>query len=247
VVTLTGEASSVTPELNRSNFLFNEGGEQSFPSFAIWEVIMKGTDLKKAVYSLTKDRLWSSDATDTTINDLIVNWVNLAIEEFPPEAFTCNSYPIMDIVANTTDFLPDDFKTLAYCEVYDTDPSTKYDADEFEFTADGQIVYPFDIESADLYYYPIPSFTGVDETIPLIASLHNCLIYFMYAQYYYQSGEGDTEEHRMADNYLARFNNLKDKKLTEVKDKKPSDTPTKTVDALPKRQNGRATRSYFYE
>jgi hypothetical protein len=208
---------------------------------------MKGTDIRKAVYNLTKDRLWSDEANDTTVNDLVVDWMKLALDEFPPEAFTAAVYPVMDVQASVPDMLPTDFAALAYCDDNSTTPPTRYEADKFSFTADGNLVYPVDMESGDLYYYPAPNFTKVTDPVPLHVSLHSTLIYFFYAQYYYQSGEGDLEEQRIADTYLARFNKNKEMKINTLKKQEPDDQPVKTTDVMPKRSNGRIARSGYYE
>lgn len=206
---------------------------------------MKGTQLKAAVYNLTKDRLWQSNSTE--VDTLVVDWVSLALDEFPPEAFAALVYPLMNITAGVPDFLPEDFRAAAYYTIYDGEVATRYETTSLEFTSDGQVIYPVDITSGDLYYYPKASFTTIADDLPLEGSLHNCLIYFFYAQYYYQSGEGDSEETRIADNYLSRFNAVKRDRMLDVQMKGAQDTPQAVVDAMPKRSNGRVLRSNYYE
>lgn len=208
---------------------------------------MTGQDLKLAVYNLTKDRLWSADAADIDVDNLIVNWVNLALQEIPPEAFTVATLILSDITGGVAEALPSNFRSFAGLDNNDTDPITSYELDEVEFTNDGKIIYPVDMESGCLYYYPIVEIADISENLPININIQICLLYFLYAQYYYQSGEGDYEEHKMADNYLARFNKIKEDRLMELKGKGASDLPVRMTDGLPAVSRGRRkTVSNFY-
>jgi hypothetical protein len=198
--------------------------------------MMTGTQIKAAVYNLTKDRGWEEDSVDA--DNLIVDWMMLALEEFPPEAGIGTSITLTGVVAGVPEELPDDFSAVAYYESEDSGDTVRYDASDLIFTADSMVVYPIDILVGSLYYYPIPVFDDVSSDIPINTMFHTAIIYFFYAQYYYQSGEGDYEEHKMADNYLARFERLKEKKLYTLMNKAPDGDPIRTTDELPRRSRG---------
>lgn len=189
---------------------------------------MTGADIKAAVYNLTGDRAWSEDSDST--DGLIINWMNLALIEFPIETTAVKEMFLEDITGKQPVQLPVDFSTIAYYEVN----GVTYNNQDLVFTPDNKVIFPIDIELGILYYYPIPVFEGVYEDIPLHEMFHSCLIYFFYAQYYYQSGEGDIEEHRMADNYMARFEILKERAINSFMNKMPERDPMPTKDAMPK-------------
>lgn len=206
---------------------------------------MTGTDIKAAVYNLTKDRTWAS--TTNEVDQLIKDWMMMVVEEFPPEAIESNTAPLVDVVAGDRYELPVDFSAVDCYEVYDNDDNlVRYEPDDLIFTADNQVIYPIDIVLGRLVYHPIPVFEDVTDDIPLQKIFHSCIVYFFYGQYYYQSGEGDYEEHKMADTYMARFERMKAQKMNTFMNKTSDNTPIKTKDVLP-RSNGRgsAVETYY--
>lgn len=206
---------------------------------------MNGTQIKAAVFELTGDRAWASDSTSA--DSLVMDWMRLCVEEFPPDAVEANAYTIPEVVAGEHYELPTDFASVAYYEIYDGETMVRREANDLEFTADTQVIFPIDNSLVGLYYYPIPVFEHITDTIPLNPIFHSCIIYFFYGQYYYQSGEGDYEEHKMADNYMGRFERMKNDKINLFTNKTPMSDPVKTVDALPKRSSSHRIRSDFYE
>lgn len=208
---------------------------------------MTGTQIKAAVFNLTKDRNW--DATSDAAHELIKDWMSLAIEEFPPEAIECGVDPLINVLAGEHYELPVDFVAVSNYEVHDGngDLMETRSPEDLEFTADGQIIYPIDIEFGRLNYFPIPVFEDVTDEIPINKIFHTALVYFFYAQYYYQSGEGDYEEHKMADSYMFRYDRIKNQKLNTLMNKVSDNEPMRTADAMPKRSRGLTGGSDFYE
>lgn len=208
---------------------------------------MTGTDLKKAVYNLTKDSQWAD--TNTSKDSLIVNWVQMAAEELPVEAISTNGYPLMGIVAGEQIELPVDFAAAESYEVYDesSEGMVSYEPDDLDFTGDMKIAFPIDIDTGTLYYHPIPTMESIDDDLPVNALFYTAMIYFMYAQYYYMQGEGDIEEHRMAETYMVRYERMKNQKINLLLNKTPDSKPVKVTDEMPTRLNGRIARSGYYE
>ena len=206
---------------------------------------MTGTEIKAAVYNLTGDRDWV--ATSTASDALIKNWMQMVVEEFPSEVIECNVETLNMVIAGDTYELPLDFSAGAYYGYYEGDTFIKREISELEFTADGMVIYPIDIDLGGLYYYPIPVFEDITDDIPINRIFQTGLIYFFYAQYYYQSGEGDYEEHKVADMYMGRFERMKNQKLNTFMNKVSDSEPVKTVDALPSRSKGIVRGTDYYE
>ena len=198
---------------------------------------MTGTDIKRAVYNLTKDRNWAP--TSTASDDLIKDWMMLVVEEFPPEAIENAVDALVAIQAGEHYELPVDFAAIENYEVHNNngDIMEVRKPVDLVFTGDGQVIFPIDIPFGRLNYFPIPVFEDVTDDIPLNPVLHSCIIYFFYAQYYYQSGEGDYEEHKVADSYMYRFERMKTQKLNTFMNKISDSEPMATTDVLPKSKN----------
>lgn len=206
---------------------------------------MTGTEIKAAVHNLTGDRDWAS--TSDKADKLIKDWMQLAVEEFPPEVIESNVMTLNVVIAGDTYELPVDFAAAAYYGYYEGDTFIKREIEDLVFTADGMVIFPIDIILGGLYYYPVPVFEDVTDDIPINKMFHTCLVYFFYAQYYYQSGEGDYEEHKVAEMYMGRFERMKMQKLNTFMNKTSDSEPVKTKDAMPKVSRGNQRRSDFYE
>ena len=206
---------------------------------------MKGTQLKAAVYNLTGDAQW--DSTVTTKDLLVVNWIQLAIEELPVEAIESNQLPLAGVIAGEHIELPVDFAAIDHYEVYDESSGEmiSHEPDDLVFTGDTQIIFPIDIDTGAMFYRPIPVMEDITDDVPINPLFFTALTYFMYAQYYYMQGEGDTEEHRMAENYMGRYERMKNQKNSLLLNKTADSDPVKTSDAMPSRS--RRTGSDYYE
>lgn len=207
---------------------------------------MTGTDIKAAVYNLTGDRDWA-ESSDSA-NDLILNWIQMVMEEFPPEAITSETKVLTDIVAGDIYTLPSDFAAMAYWGYYnESGVFVVKDNSKLEYRAGGVIIYPDDFDLGTLCYYPVPVVEDMYTDIAIDTMFVTCLIYFFYAQYYYQSGEGDYEEHKVADMYMGRFERMRNQKLNVFMNKTSDAEPIKTSDAMPGRGNGIVRGTDYYE
>ena len=88
---------------------------------------------------------------------------------------------------------------------------------------------------------------SIDDEVPVSALFHTPLVYFMYAQYYYMQGEGDIEEHRMAETYMARYERMKNQKMNILLNKTSDASPVRVTDEMPARSSGRIAGGGYYE
>lgn len=178
------------------------------------------------------NRLLNFGNTKAT-TDQVIAWIDTCQKDIAAEAGKVVRATFSTVTADTEVALPTDFASVVEF-LYDGKPYGK--RKDIRIMPDGFIVFPETLTNdLSMLYHQIPAdYTDLQTDLVPHPLLQPIMLYYLISIYYDTEGEGDPEESGLATRYMNLFYAKKNEILAKIANP-DSDSPTDTVDAMPKR------------